>query len=553
MSFCLDDGSELLFGPASMDEPQTAILSEPPRLSGGQVGTEAATRAQIQPTEQTTIQPVADVSNAKGFDKRLLFAPLALVAIVLGGFFGYRYITPAKQIESIAVMPFSNESGNADLEYLSDGMTETLISSLAQLENLSVKPRSSVFIYKGKSVNAATVGKELGVQAVLNGRVAQRGENLSLFVELVDVALDKVVWSQQYNRRQADLVSLQNEIARDLSRRLKPKLLNADEARVNKTFTTDPEAYEHFLKGNYYRRKWTEEGYKKAIKHYDRAIAIDPTYGLAYSGLAYAYLVALDWFLAPTEAVPKARAAALRALELDDSIADAHVVLASIALWYELDWAKCEREITRAIELDPNNAAAYDLYGLYFSALGQHDQAVVKLKKAQSLDPLWFGLGLDLAWVLILDGRVDEGIEQALRMIEPDPRYWFGHLVLALGLERKGRFTEAVDEVKKAYSLNDSTTLAAYTGYMLAAAGRKEEAQAVLGDLLEQSKRKYVPAYYVAAIYSALNEKDKAFEFLEKASEQRTGIVGLKTETLWDNIRPDPRFDAMLKRLNLSE
>ena len=289
MSFCLDDGSELLFGPASMDEPATAILH-----STAAPG-EAATRAQIDMTDQTAILPTGTgeiVPKSRGLDKRLLAAPLLLAIIVLGGFFGFKYLSPTnKQIESIAVMPFVNESGNVDVEYLSDGMTETLIRSLSQLANLQVKPRSSVFRYKGKETDAKTIGRELNVQAILNGRVIQRGDQLTLNLELIDVQKDVVLWSEQYNRKQTDLVSLQSEIAKDVSAKLKLKLSGVDEAKVTKTSTANPEAYQAYLKGRYYWNRRTSENLKKAIEQFKAATDRDPNYALAYAGLADCYVI----------------------------------------------------------------------------------------------------------------------------------------------------------------------------------------------------------------------------------------------------------------------
>ena len=233
-------------------------------------------------------------------------------------------------LRSIAVMPFENASDNADTEYLSDGMTETLISSLSQLPELNVKARASVFRYKGKGMDASQIAKELNVQAILNGRVAQRGNELSLYIELVNAALDKVMWSQQYNRKQADLVTLQSEIARDVSSRLKTKLSEADEARVTKVHTTNPEAYQLYLKGNYYTAKFTKEGFRKGIDYFNQAIALDPNYALAYSGLAFNYYNYVDWFMPPNEAAPKAKDAARKALAIDDTLSDAHLALAII-------------------------------------------------------------------------------------------------------------------------------------------------------------------------------------------------------------------------------
>ncbi|MCM3904436.1 MAG: hypothetical protein ND866_22295 [Pyrinomonadaceae bacterium] len=276
----------------------------------------------------------------------------------------YFYFTRNAQttIQSIAVMPFFNESGNADGEYLSDGMTETLISSLSQLPNLNVKPRSSVFRYKGKETNPQTIAKELNVQAILNGRVTQRGQDISLFVELIDISMEKVVWSETYNRKQTDLITLQTDIAREVSGKIKTKLSGADEAKVTKTYTTNPEAYQLYLKGNFYRTKYTEEGYKKGLEYYQKAIAIDPNYALAYHGIALAYDFANGWYLPPHESEPKAKAAALKALELDETLAETHYLLGKIVFWYEWDWATAEREWKRANELDSTYPASYPLY-----------------------------------------------------------------------------------------------------------------------------------------------------------------------------------------------
>lgn len=325
MLYCLEDGAALVQGSvASYDEPQTAILHETA------APVEAATRAQIHMTEQTAVLPsgIAD-APAKKFDRRLLFVPIALAMIVAGGLLSYRYIGAAnKQIESIAVMPFVNESGNADVEYLSDGMTETLISSLSKVPNLSVKARSSVFRYKGKNADARTVGTELGVQAVLNGRVVQRGDQISLTLELVDVSNENVIWSDKYDRRSSDLVTLQSEIARDVSTKRKSRLSGVDEAKVTKISTADPEAYQLYLKGRYQWSKRTPESLKQAVEFYDQAINKDPNYALAHSGLAETYVLFPNYSVAlPLDSMPKAKAAALRAIELDDSLAETRTAL----------------------------------------------------------------------------------------------------------------------------------------------------------------------------------------------------------------------------------
>ena len=456
------------------------------------------------------------------------------------------------RIESIAVMPFVNASANADVEYLSDGMTETLISSLSQLPNLNVRPRSSVFRYKGKETNPQAIGKELNVQAILNGRVVQRGQDLSLFVELINVAMDRVVWSQQYNRKQSDIVILQTEIARDVSTRLKAKMSGADEANVTKTYTTNPEAYQLYLKGNYYRSKYTEEGYKKAIEYFQKAIENDPNYALAYSDIASAYNFASDFYLAPNEAMPRAKAAALKALELDNTLAGAHSNLGIIAFWYEWDWAKCERELLRSMELDPTYS--HKDYALYLTAMGRLDEAIREDEIAQGYAPLDLSIYFDFAFLYIYAGRYDQAIEKARKAIELDENYWGSHVTLGLAYERKRQFPEAIAELEKAHSLDSNNAwITGYLGYVYAAAGKKAEAQKVLDELKELSKQRWVSPLPIAIIYAGLNDKDQAFDWLNKSIEARSLLALAKVEVAFDNLRGDPRYKDMLKRLNLPE
>jgi len=562
LKFCRADGTALIndsssieseagtiqLGSSSSSEISTSILPHTTK-AGVNRGTGPTTVLSPQVAPSTTGQLVRPGSKRKLL---VVGASVLIVAVVAAG---YVYISRRNSgaISSIAVMPFVNEGGNADVEYLSDGMTETLISSLSQLPNLNVKPRSTVFRYKGKETNPQAIGKELNVQAILNGRVVQRGQELSLFVELIDVALDKVVWSRQYNRKQSDIVTLQSEIALDVSSKLKTKLSGADEAKIAKTYTTNPEAYQLYLKGNYYRTKYTEEGYKKGVDYYRQAIERDPNYALAYTGIAYAYITSADWYLPPNEAWPKVKAAALKALELDNTLAEAHATLGSSALWYEWDWVKCESEFGRAIELEPNNAGTHQMYGDYMVNVGRFDEGIAELELAQRLAPLDLQFNGDLALNYAQVGRYDQAIEQAQKTIEMDQNWWFGHMALGLALERKKQFPEAVAELEKARSVDNNPYLLGYLGYVYAAAGEKAKALKVLDELKELSKQRYVPTYSIAVIYAGLNEKDQAFEWLERAYEAHSSIALLKVDTTLDNLRPDPRYKEMLKRLNLPE
>ena len=560
LGFCRADGTPLLDVAADVEGDAGTI-----KLSSGPLATEAETGrlndastniSQVRGTGPTTVltgRPEGERTQPLGERKNrwlLMGGALAILLIVAASIGYYVRHKSNSAISSIAVMPFVNASGNADVEYLSDGMTETLISSLSQLPALNVKPRSSVFRYKGKETNPQTIGNELNVQAILNGRVTQRGQDLSLFVELIDVALDKVVWSQQYNRKQSDLVTLQSDIARDVSSRLQTKLSGAEEAKVTKTYTTNPEAYQLYLKGKYYQSKYNEDSYRKAIDHYQQAIDLDPNYALAHLGLAEVYNNASDWYLAPNVAMPKAKAAVLKALELDNTLAEAHYYLGIFVFWYDWDWATAEREMKRAIELDPN----YTMYGLYLAAMGKHEEGIRAQEMTNRRAPLDLQFRMDMSGIYLAAGRVDDSIAQSRGTLELDPNYWGGYQELGLALERKKQFPEAIASLEKARLLDNNPSVSGYLGFAYAEAGKKAEAQRVLDELKELSKKQYVPAYSIAIIYAGLNDKDQAFEWLNKAYGDRSFYIALlKFESTLDNLRPDPRFKELLKRANLPE
>ena len=490
------------------------------------------------------------ITGIKQHKLTVVIALIVLVVVAVGLFLYLHARRTGVAIEAIAVLPFVNESGNADVEYLSDGMTETLIGSLSQLPNLNVKPRSSVFRYKGTDTNPQTIAKQLNVQAILNGRVVQHGQDLALYIELIDAALERVVWSQQYNRKQSDLVTLQADIARDVSSRLKTKLSGADEAKVTKTYTTNPEAYQLYLKGKYYYSKYNDEGIKKSLEYYQKAIDTDPNYPLPYYGIAAAYNTASDWYLAPNEAEPKAKRALLRALELDDSLAEAHKLLGVIAFWYDWDWIAAEREMKRAIELDPSQT----MYGPHIAAMGREDEAVRSQEAAQRQFPLDLQINNDLEGTYLYAGRFDQALTQARKTLEIDPNYWASYQTLGLVYERKKQYPEAIMALEKAHSLDNNPSILGYLGYVYASAGKKAEAQNVLNELKELSKHQHVPPYSIAIIYAGLNDKEQAFEWLNKAYDERSFFIALlKVETVLDNLRPDPRFKEMLKRMNLVE
>ena len=561
MSFCLDDGSELLFGPASMDEPATAIMHETAQPI------EAATRAQIHMTDQTAILPAGTgdiATKPRGFDKRLLFASLILAVMVLGGYFGYRYFAPAKQIESIAVMPFVNESKNEDVEYLSDGMTETLISSLSNIPNLSVKARSTVFYYKGKETSPKKIGEDLKVQAVLFGRVSQRGDDLKLSLELVNTDTQDVIWSEQYNRKQSDLVSLQSEIAKTVSDKLRSKLTATEKERVSKTNTTSSEAQQLYLKGRFHWNKRTTDDFQKARDYFQQSIAADPNYALAHTGLADT-LALMPYYgnFRPSEYMPLAKQSAQKALEIDPNLAEAHASLGQILTNYEYDLKGAERELKKAIELDPKYPSAYQWLSEVYHCSGNGDQALSEINKALEIDPLSMIINNQKGRVIDFGGKRDEAIAQFKKIIELFPDAASPRNNLADVYEAKALYPEAVEQrliqIKLLFGVSPENIkdlqLAfekdGYKGFVKKQIDIQLDSQR---STLEKDKNAYLPAFRIAEAYARIGDKEKAFEYLNKAYDQREPqIAELKIRLPLSSLRDDPRFKDLVKRVGIPE
>jgi TolB-like protein/Flp pilus assembly protein TadD len=485
---------------------------------------------------------------------------LAIVAVLLVisffGFLGYRYLRPnGNQIESIAVMPFVNETGNQNVEYLSDGMTETLIKSLTSLPNLSVKPRSSVFRYKGKDTDLQTIARELNVQAILNGRVAQRGDDLTLSLELVDVRKDSVIWTEQYQRKTSDLVTLQGDIARDVSNKLKTKLSGAEETKLTRAGTSDTDAYQAYLKGRYYWNRRTSENLKKALEQFKAATDRDPNYALAYVGLADCYAVLTEYAGIPsTETLPQAKTFADRAIAIDDQLAEPHATLGQIntQLWR---WSEAEAEFKRAIELNPNYATAYHWYSIMLKNMGRMDEAATAIKRAQELDPLSMPIGANISMMYQFQNNHEASVKNSLKLIELDPTYGRAYEYLGLSYLKLGRNAEAVAALEKAVPLtNNQNVVVSELGYVYAATGKRTEALAVAKDLEAKYARKEAAGIDVASVYAPLGEKDKAFEWLEKDFQNRDGRLNtFRWEPQFESLMGDPRFKNLLKRMNLPQ
>jgi len=559
--YCLDDGNALLEGPAALDEQSTAILPAPGGIAAGRPASESPTRAQINtadasiPRSGAEEKPTLSGSTEKRsfFARRAkpLIAALVGAAVLVGGYFGYKYLSSARQIESIAILPFVNDSGNADVEYLSDGLTETIIKNLSQLANLRVKPRSSVSRYKGREADIQAVGRELQVQGILNGRVVQRGTDLSLYVELVDLALDKVVWSEQYSRKQSDLVSLEHEVARDVTAQLKVNLSGAEEQRLLKTHTSSPEAYQLYLRGRHEWNKFTLDGLTKSISFFDRAIMSDPNYALAYSGLADSYVNLGVDFISPKEAMPKARIAALEAIAKDDSLAEAHSSLGSYKMFYEWDTHGAEQEYRKAIALDPNYANAYHFYSHCLQFSGREAEALVAMKKAVDLEPLSTLNNAELGWAYYLARQHDLSLEQSKKTLELEPGFAYAYFVLGLAYNAKANYPEARTSLEKGVLLApDWLELQGLLAYTHASAGNHTQARDILTKVLKASEGGYINEVIIASVYAALDDQDRALIWLERGYQERCSwMKWIGIEPKLDKLRRNPRFQDLVRRV----
>src|SRR5258705_8457711 len=513
--------------------------------------TQAGTQAAMARPTSSAESLVSRIKQYKGIVAAGL--TLLLLAAISFGYWRYtRSAFSAAAIESIAVLPFVNESGNSDVEYLSDGMTESLINSLSQLPHLSVKARSTVFRYKGKEIEPQTVASQLSVQALVNGRVVQHGDDLTLYLSLVDARNGNQLWGEQYNRKLKDLISLQTEIAHDVSEKLRARLSSADERKLAKNYTENVEAYQLYLEGRYYLARLKPAETQRAIAYLQEAIAIDPNYALAYVGLANAYRsMALSGDMRSSEVFPKAKAAAQKAVELDDSLADAHAVLGFTISWFDWDWIAAETQFKRALELNPNSADAHWVYAGSISNLGRDAEALAAIKRARELDPLNLIINANEGLILINAGRPDEGLAALQKTSELDPNYWLAHLFASSAYIDKGMFTEAVVEARRARELSGVSSLPiAYAGYALARSGKEAEARAELDQLLKLSTERYVPPYHIAFLYNGLNERDKSLAWLERAYQERDPkMVFLKSDRKWKSLSNDPRFQQLLRRM----
>ena len=513
--------------------------------------------AQQTPPEYSSDSVLA-VSLAKRHKKELVLALAGILVIVAA--VGYWLLrssasSPGGSIDSVAVLPFANAGGDQDTEYLSDGITETLINNLSRVSKLRVVPRSTVFRYKGQANAPEKIGRDLHVRAVVTGRVTRRGDSFVVGAELIDVGKDSQLWGDQYSQKLSDILGIQEQISKAIADHLRIELTGTEQQQLAKRGTENAEAYQLYLRGRYFWNKRTDDGVKQGLSYFQQAIEKDPGYALAYAGVADSYAVGNGLYLGLTgpEARPKSKAAALKALELDDSLAEAHTTLADTYLYYDWDFAKADKEFRRAIAANPSYPTAHQWYAECLYSVGRYDQAIAEAKRAQELDPLSPIIGGSLAATLLYARKYDDAIEQYKKSVQMDPNISLAHQDMANAYVQKKMYPEAVAEWQKAMTLTGNPAQATALGEVYRVSGF----QAFLQSWVEMRQRDpsaLMHPYQTARLFVLLGKKNEALSMLQKGFTVREGaMVYLKCDSVFDPIRSDPGFQAIVKKMNFPE
>lgn len=501
---------------------------------------------------------------------RHALAALSLILVALiGGSAVFLYQQRAQRvtgtIDSIAVLPLVNASGDPNMEYLSDGITESIINSLAQLPNVRVSPRVAVFRYKGRTSDLQEVARTLGVRAILTGKVIEVGDKLSVQMDLIDTKSQSQLWGQKYNRKPSDILTLESEIATEISRKMAVKLSGEDQKRLATRYTEDVEAYRLYLQGRYYWKKYTRDAVEQSIHYFQQAIDRDANYALAYSGLADAYVILGILYSPPKDVFPKAKMAAEKSLRIDENLAAGHISMASVKLFYDWDWAGAKDEAQRAKDLNTAYAAAIEVNTNYdddhhfyceaLDTLGDPEDSIAEMQRALNLDPLSLVINMEMGWSLYIDHKYDEAITQCLKVTEMDPTFVPAYACLAQAYDQKRMYNEAIAKMLKARSLQgDDPVVLMELGCAYALDGQKGEAQKIIDTLKEKSSREYIDSALIGLVYIALGKKDDAFNWLSKAFDARSAwMIWLKVDPHFDPVRSDPRFNELMKRVGITK
>jgi TolB-like protein/Tfp pilus assembly protein PilF len=545
----------------SQERNRSGTATAPPRLTHAERVTTGETASTVTTPIEGGAYPSQELSSAghivagiRQSNKAALVAVAGVLVLILSGAYFYFSRSRENTIDSIAVLPFVNVDGDPDMEYLSDGITESLTDSISQLPNLSVIAHSSVFRYKGRNPDPQTVGKELGVRALLTGRITQRGDRLVISAELVDVGNNRRLWGGQYDRRPSDILAIQSEISREISEQLRSRLTNEEQKRLTKHYTENTEAYQDYLKGRYYWNKRTGEDIKRAIDYFNQAIEKDPTYALAYVGLADCYIVIPNYSDVSTqEAYIKAKAAATKALEIDDSLAEAHTSLGGIKSDFEWDFAGAEKELKRALTLNPNYATAHHWYAQFLSTMGRHDEAIAEIKRAQSLDPLSLIINAVAGDTYTKARQYDLAIDQLRKTIEMDKNFSRAYRFLGNVYIEKEMYTEAIAAYRTADGVAGrglERTDALQQAF--AAGGSDGYWKKQLDFLKADSEKGALLDYAIASVYARLGDKEQAINWLEKAFRSHDPyLVYLKIDRPFDSLRSDARVVDLMRRVAL--
>jgi len=458
------------------------------------------------------------------------------------------------EIKSLAVLPFENLSGDKDQQYFTDGMTDELIAHLAKIRSLRVISRTSSMEYKDTRKPLSEIARNLNVDAVVEGTVLRSGDKVRITAELVQVATDRHLWAETYESQLGDVLALQSQVASAIVNEIRVNLTPEEQQRLASARSVSAEGYEYYLKGKYFWNKRSQDGLTKAIEYFQLATEKDPNYALAYAGLADCYSIigsAIVGTVPSQDVAAKAKAAAVKALQLDDTLAEAQTSLATVHFNYDWDWAGAASGFQRAIDLNPSYATAYQRYSLYLMAMGKTKESLAQMNRARELDPLSISMNFSLGWRLYMARMYDQAIEQLQNTLEMDPNFALPRMVLGQAYEQKNSYPQALTELRKAASIShDSPQLLGALGHAYAASGNRLEAEKILSQMLEKSNKEYVSPFYVGLVYAGMRQNDKAMDWLEKAYEDRSNaIVFAKVDPQLDGLRSIPRFQSLLHRL----
>jgi TolB-like protein/Tfp pilus assembly protein PilF len=532
--------------------------------SAGEVRSELVNIEKGIPTIERIIpqkKPFTSKEITVQFSLKKLFIPavaiiaLAIIVVIIWKLFIHKQAVPIPSGKtSLAVLPFDDLSPGKDQDYLCEGLSESLINALTKIKDLRVPAKTSSFSFKSKEKDIQEIGEKLNVNAILEGSIQKIGNRIRISIRLINVPDESLLWSGQYNRELEDVFAIQDEISLAIVDKLKMKLLEGEKGKVVKRHTENLEAYNLYLQGRYFWNKRTEEGLKKGLDYFQQAIENDPGYALAYVGLADSYNVLAGYeVLSPKDAFPKAKAAAMKALEIDDMLADAYVSLATIKFENDLDPIAAEKEYKSAIEINPGLAEAHKTYAEFLSALGRHEEAMKEMKLAQELDPLSLVYSTLAGGIYYEARKYDQAIEQYKEVLEKEPNFILAHAYLGKSYIQKSMYGDAISEFQKSVMLSSRSPMyLAGLAHACAVAGKKDEALKIIEELKELSKKKYIPSYSMALIYVGLNEKERAISWLEKAVEERYfRVLSIKVDPRFDSLHSDSRYKALLKKLRL--